>query len=110
MAGQKKKKTSQARNPETRENYLINLAMNAAEEKLLNGTATSQIIVTLLKLGTIKAQLEIEKIRSDLKVADAKVQQMRDQETSGALYEAALKAFKYYKGEEEDEFDDEEEL
>lgn len=108
MAGTKRKSLP-ARNPEARENQLINLAMNAAEEKLKNGTATSQIIVTLLKLGTMRAQLELEKIRSDLKVAEAKVQQIENQENSAVLYEEALKAFKSYQGAPmEEDFDDEE--
>lgn len=104
------KKSLPARNPEARENQLINLAMNAAEEKLRNGTATSQIIVTLLKLGTTRAQLELEKIKNDIKVGNAKAQQIEKQETSIELYAEALKAFKSYQGTPmEDDFDDEEE-
>ena len=47
--------------PEARENLLISLAMDRAEEKLLNGTASSQLITHFLKLGTEKERLEREK-------------------------------------------------
>lgn len=97
-----------ARTLEGRENQLIDLAVDLAEKKLRDGTASSQIIVTLLNLATTKTKLELEKLRSDLKVADAKVTQIENQQTSRDLYEQALNAFRSYSGQqyEEDEYDD----
>lgn len=94
-----------ARSAEARENQLINLAVDLAEKKLRDGTASSQIITTLLHLATTKAQLEMEKLRSDLRVSDAKVKQMESQETSQDLYEKAIKVFKSYSGQDVDEDD-----
>ena len=51
--------------PEARENQLISLAMDRAEEKLLNGTASSQLITHFLKLGTEKERLEREKLAKE---------------------------------------------
>ena len=45
----KKKKLKRVLNPEAREKQLISLAMDAAEEQLLNGTASSQVINHFLK-------------------------------------------------------------
>ena len=42
-----------AETPEAREQQMINLAMNAAEEKLRNGTASNSIIVHFLKLRRV---------------------------------------------------------
>lgn len=108
MASTAKKKMA-ARNPETMENYLINLAMKLAEKKLLEGTASSQVITTLLNLGTTKAQLENERLRSDLRVAEAKIEQLNRQTSSSGKYEEALKAFKSYQGVgyEEEDYDEE---
>ena len=101
------KKSPQSRNPETKLNYLTNLAVDEAEKRILNGTATSQLLVTLINLGTQKMKMELEKMKMDLQVSDAKISQMKSQQTDGELYEQALKAFASYKGEEvEDNFDE----
>lgn len=102
-SGKSSKKSVPIRTPEAKENLLINLAVELAEKKLRDGTASSQIIALLLNLATSKTQLELEKLRSDLRVADAKVKMMTDQETSKDLYENAIKAFKSYSGSQEDD-------
>lgn len=104
----KRRKTIPQKSIEARENQLINLAYSLAEKKLRDGTASSQIITTLLNMRTQKTQLEVEKLRSDLKVAQAKIDNMKSQETSAQLYENAMAAFKRYSGidEEEDIYDE----
>lgn len=103
------KKTSPARTPEARENQIINLAVNEAERRLLNGTASSQIITTLLKLASTKAQLELEKLRSDVALQKAKEQEIRDKASNSDLYAQALAAFRSYKGDDdEEEYEDDE--
>ena len=47
-----KPKSLPALDPESRENQLISLAVNLAEEKLRDGTASNQLIVHYLKLGS----------------------------------------------------------
>lgn len=103
-----KRKQTPARTPEGRENQLIALAVNEAEKRLRNGTASSQIIAMLLKLATTKSQLEIEKIRSDISLQRAKEEDLMKRANSTDLYEQALAAFKSYKG-VTDDYDDEEE-
>ena len=46
--------------PEARENQLIELAMDLAEKRILEGTASSQELTHFLKLGSQKARLEKE--------------------------------------------------
>ena len=46
--------------PEARENQLIYLATNLAEQQLLDGTASSQVITHYLKLGSTKERIEKE--------------------------------------------------
>lgn len=104
----RKRKTIPSRSPEARENELIALAYEEAEKRLRSGTASSQIITTLLNMASSKAQLEMEKIRSDLRVAEAKIRQIDDQESSKELYEEAIKAFRNYNGyDSEEDLDDE---
>lgn len=100
-----------ARSPEARENQLINLAVDEAERRLKNGTASSQIVTLLLKNAMLKTQLELEKLRSDIALQKAKQQEIADKATSNLMYEEALAAFKSYKGDydeysEEEEYDD----
>lgn len=101
-----KQKKMPAKTIEGRENQLINLAVNEAEQRLLNGTASSQIIVTLLKLATTKAQLEIEKTRADIALQNAKEQELKNKATSEDMFAKALSAFRSYKGDsiEEEEY------
>lgn len=100
-----------ARTPEARENQLINLAVDETERRLRNGTISSQLLSILLKLATTKAQLELEKLRSDISLQEAKKQEIADKQSSSDLYSKALAAFKSYKGvsdeyEEDEEWDD----
>lgn len=101
------KKQTPARTPEARENQLINLAVDEVERRLKNGTISSQLLTVLLKLATTKAQLEIEKLRSDISLQRAKEQEIEDKVSNSDLYAQALKAFKEYKGDvEEENYDD----
>ncbi len=102
-----KRKQMPARTPEARENQLINLAVEETERRLRNGTASSQIITVLLKLATTKAQLELEKLRSDISLQKAKEQELEDKASSMDLYTKALEAFRSYKGEDSEEYQDE---
>lgn len=104
----KRRKSIPARTPEGRENQLIALAMDLAEQKLRDGSASSQIITLFLNLATTKAQLELEKLKSDVAVSNARVDSMKSQEKSAEMYEKVLAAFKSYSGnnDEEDYADD----
>lgn len=94
-----KRRQTPARTPEARENQLINLAVDEVERRLLNGTASSQLLTVLLKLATTKAQLELEKLRSDIALQRAKEQEIEDKANNSDLYAQALSAFRSYKGE-----------
>lgn len=100
---------NKARTPEAMEGYLVNLAMKNAERQLESGKASSQLICHFLKLGTERERLNNEKLRSDLKVAEAKIKTMESAERSAKLYEEAIQAFKSYSGsrEQEEYYDDE---
>lgn len=95
--------------PEALENRQIFLANRLAEQKLLDGTASSQLIVHFLKLGTTRNQLEIEKLRAETAKANAQAESIKANERDGKLTEEAIKAFTLYRGkenEDESEIDD----
>ena len=84
--------------PESRENQLIALSGDLAEKQLREGTASSQVITHFLKLGSTKNQLELEKIRHENALLEAKTQSIQSAKRVEELYENALNAMKDYSG------------
>ena len=56
--------------PEARENQIISLAMNTAEQRIRDNTASDTLICHFLKLGTSKYQLELEKRQAEAKAVE----------------------------------------
>lgn len=88
---------------EARENQLIAESMALAEKQILEGTASSQVITHFLKLGTTKAVLENEKLKSENELLKAKVETLQSQQRSEELYEQAINAMRRYQGNYEEE-------
>lgn len=93
---------------EGRENQLITLAVNLAEEQLRSGTASSQVITHYLKLGTTRERLEQERLRQENELARAKREKIQADAHADEVYAEALAAFRSYSGygDEEDSFYD----
>lgn len=89
--------------PEARENQMIALAVNAAEEQLMNGTASSQVITHYLKLGSTKTRLENEKLQAENDLLKAKIEALNSQKRTEELYAEALKAMRDYSGNGDEE-------
>lgn len=92
------KKRRPATTPEARENQLISYAMDLAEQRLLDGTATSQEVVHFLKLGSSKAVLERDRLMEENKLLRAKTEALKDAKDQKVLYEQALAAMRNYAG------------
>lgn len=99
--GDTSKRFPQARTVEERENQLISLATDEAERRIRNGSATSQLLVHYLKLGTEKARLENEKLKAENQLLIKKAEAAEATKQSGQLYEEAIKAFRKYSGQED---------
>lgn len=84
--------------PEARENQLISLAVDLAEQQLIDGTASSQVITHFLKLGTTRAELEKEKLKRENALLEAKTKSVESADEVKLLYENALKAMRNYAG------------
>ncbi len=104
MAKQSKSKPEQrrkmppAKTPEAREQQMIALATDLAEEQLLNGTASSQIITHYLKLGSTKEAIEKEILVKEKDLITAKTNALKSQQEIKELYDEALNAMKKYSG------------
>ena len=92
------KKRRTAITPEARENQMISYAMDLAEQQILDGTASSQVITHFLKLGTEKERLEREKLKHENELRKAKTNAMESSEEMKQMYEEAIKAMRTYSG------------
>lgn len=100
-----------AKTLEGREDQLIAAAMDLVERRISEGTASAQETVHFLKLGSVRNQLEQEKLRGENQVLLARVKDLESRRSGDELYAAALQAFKGYSGQEpvdpdEDFYDD----
>ena len=89
--------------PAGREARMIAYAMDLAEQQLMKGTASSQVITHFLKLGTENAKLELENLRSQNALIQAKAEQIKSAKENKELYAEALKAMSRYRPNENDE-------
>ena len=103
-----RKKSRPPLTAEGKEKQMISLAMDCAEERLRNGTAPSQLIVHYLKLGSEKNRLEMEKLREENKLLQAKTEAIKSLKSQEELYAAAIKTMRRYAGDisENDEAED----
>lgn len=92
------KRMRPALTPEARENQLIALAVDLVEERLRNGTASSQETTHFLKLGSPKAQLERKKLEAEVELMHAKAESFKRAEHTEELYANAIKAMQKYIG------------
>lgn len=94
---------------DARETQLTSLAMDLAERRLRDGTASAQEICYWLRRGTRRDQLEEDQMAYKNELLQAKTSQIRQVEETAKLYADAIRAFKIYGGEgEEADYDEDE--
>lgn len=87
---------------EGRDDQLSALAYNLAEQRLRDGTASNSLIEQIMKSGSAKAKLEMEKLRRENELLIAKVEAIKSAARVEELYVNALNAMKTYTGEVSD--------
>lgn len=95
--------------PESREDQLVALAINLAEQQLLEGTASSQVISHFLKIGSTKERIEKEILNEQKDLIKAKTEAIKSEKRVEELYSEALNAMRRYSGQDsgDDEYDEE---
>lgn len=94
---------SNAKTPQEQENLLITLAMKRAEQQIVDGTASSQVITHYLKLGASRERLEQEKIRRETELLSTKKQSIESAEAVDDRIRKAVEAFGTYSGRRADD-------
>jgi len=92
------RKMRPALSPEARENQLVSLAVDLAEQQLRDGTASSQVITHYLKLGSTKERIEKEILEKQKELIEAKTQSLQSARRIEELYSNALNAMRNYSG------------
>lgn len=92
--------------PEAREQRCIALAYDLVEQRLLQGTATSQETTHFLKLGSSKEKLEQEILEKQRDLMTAKTDVLHSAKNLEILYGGAIEAMKSYAGAESESEDD----
>lgn len=79
-----------------RNDQLTEAAFKLAHKRLLAGNASAQEVVHFLKQGSVREELEREKIRQENIVLQARVKEMESRVSSENLSREALDAFRGY--------------
>jgi hypothetical protein len=95
-----------ATTPEGRENQLVSLAVERAEQQLRDGTASAQVITHYLKLGSTREKLEQERLAAENELLRAKVEAMATADDREELYRNAINAMRSYSPPTSEEYDD----
>lgn len=98
-----------AKTPEERENQLIQAAVDLAEQQLLSGEASAQVITHYLKLGSSREKLEQARIENEVRLLETKRELMESEKRTEQLMIDALNAMRNYTGasdsDESEEYD-----
>ena len=97
------RKIRPALTPEARENQMIALAVDLVEQRLLDGTASSQETTHFLKLGSMKNRLEMEKLQEEHRLLKARTEALQSAKRVEELYSEAIKAMRRYSGQGSDD-------
>lgn len=92
---------------EARDAQMASLAYDLVEQRMRDGTATSQETCYFLKLRNQNVQLEKKKLEKQIELLEAKTEQIHAASRIDELYSEAIRSFKLYEGSISD---DEEEL
>lgn len=85
-----------ATSPEQFEKRLYSLAMEQIEQQLLTKTASAQVLTQLMKMASVQAELEKEKLRKEIVQLEAKTKALESEERLEKLYAGAMEAMKSY--------------
>lgn len=102
MPGQAKprRRLPTAATPEERNNQLILMSYDAAEEQIASGKATSQLLTHFLKQGTARDELERIKLERENMLLEARTASMASAEESRELYLEVIAAMTEYSGDD----------
>lgn len=106
------KRSAPALTVDEEEDELVALAVGLAKERLLDKSASNDLVRSIIQFGTVRARLEKEKLRRETELLIAKADAIEQARATEAMFQEAVAAMKSYtyRPEEEEEYDEDEEL
>ena len=104
------RRTRPATTPDGREQQLISLAEDMAEQQLRSGQAPAQVVTHFLKLGSSRERAEQERLRNENLLLSARIEEMARHQRIEELYTEALNAMRSYSGQQIEEAYDHDEM
>lgn len=92
------RKAAPARSILGRDQQMQALAMDLAEKKLRDGTASNQLICYFLKHTSPEYELERDNLKADVELKKAKVESIHAQKATEEMFAEAIEALKGYQG------------
>lgn len=87
-----------ARTLSAREKEMVSLAVDLAEQQLRDKTAAPSLITHYLKLGTTSYELELEKLKHENELLQARTENIKSLSRMEELYEEAIESLRRYQG------------
>ena len=81
---------------EEEEDELVSLAMGLAKERLIDKSASNDLVRSIIQYGTTKARLEKEKLRKETELLAAKTHAVEQADLIEKLFTDAIDAMKSY--------------
>lgn len=81
-----------------RENQLIDAAMNLAEQKILEGSAGSTLILHFLRMGSPRETLTRKKLECETDLLETRRESIERETNMEELYQEAVSAMRRYGG------------
>lgn len=99
MSNTPKRHRKPAQTVEDRENELVKSATDLADQQLRDGTASPSVITHFLRLGSVREQLERQKLMKENELMEVKMAAIEASERREQEYSEAINALRRYKGE-----------
>jgi hypothetical protein len=103
-----KRRIKPSKDPAVRESQLISIAIERVEQRILDGTASAQELVHLMKLGSQEKRLELEKLELEKQLLQAKTEAINATKENAAMFAEAIAAMASYRPPTYDDEEDEE--
>lgn len=102
MTTSTRKTSRKARTIEQRERQLVDLAVELAEQQLIEGTASPSVITHYLKLASSREKLEQTRLANENELLKARVKALEAAERTEVMYKEAIEAIRSYAPTSED--------
>ena len=102
-----KRRFKPSSDPAVRESQLVSMAVDRVEQRILDGTASAQELVHLMRLGSREKQLELEKLELEKELLKAKTEAINAQKENATMFAEAIAAMASYRPPIDEEEDDE---